>query len=53
MRSEMVEAASSSGVDGIISDLPTQLRALLAERGAAWHPVEAPRYETTATEPGA
>jgi glycerophosphoryl diester phosphodiesterase len=26
------------GVDGIISDLPTPLCALLLERGAAWHP---------------
>lgn len=30
------------GVDGIISDLPTRLCALLAERGAAWHPGEVP-----------
>ena len=26
------------GVDGIISDLPTQLAALLADRGVSWRP---------------
>jgi glycerophosphoryl diester phosphodiesterase len=31
------------GVDGIISDLPTRLCALLAERGATWHPEAGPR----------
>jgi glycerophosphoryl diester phosphodiesterase len=31
------------GVDGIISDLPTPLCALLVERGATWHPEAGPR----------
>ena len=42
--SEMVRLLEL-GVDGIISDLPTPLCALLAERGATWHPGGEPRKE--------
>jgi glycerophosphoryl diester phosphodiesterase len=41
-RESEMERLLELGVDGIISDLPTPLCALLAERGATWHPDAVP-----------